>query len=400
MLEGGAPRRVRLIELGSAGDTAYLAFQCDPGFETLLWDERVLTLSATAGVRWEPEALAAGFLFALAPLGWTHGAEISTGGVAVPEEAVRCLDRVGRFLRDHYRWPAYEPFREVRTRPMPRYPRSHRALMWSGGVDSAYALARLDPRTEIDWLVHLSNFENLDSRTSAAQQAAALAATRRTADERGLGWLHLRTNLAGIFKHNRFDDRFPPECSFWLGLEHLQHLATALTVVRPLLAGVFVAGGFSELHHRVGSCTASKAFVDLYDYPAPLCLVDELEPRQRKVEFLVDRAPELLRSLRVCYSSGDGACAHCRKCQATALMIVAAGGDLAETSFPPAIVSNLLARIEEIRELPPEQHRFFNQALEGRCLAGSRNERWRQLIRRLEAGVPRQDRAEPARAPA
>jgi hypothetical protein len=279
--------------------------------------------------------------------------------------------------------------------------------MWSGGVDSSYALARLTSRdapeareslaSDIDWLVHLSNFENLDSRTSEGQRAAALAATRRTADEHGLGWMHLRTNLAGIFKHNRFDDRFPPECSFWLGLMHLHHLATALVAVRPLLAGTLVAGGFSELHHRVGSCTASSAFVDLYRYPSPLQLIDEFEPRQRKVEYLVDRAPEMLRSLRVCYTSGDGTCASCRKCQATALMIVTAGGSLAATSFPPEIVANLLAKIEEIMDLPPEQHRFFNQALEGRRLHGSRGERWHQLIRLLEAApVRREESPRPA----
>jgi hypothetical protein len=380
---------VRLVELGWDRDTAYYAFEADPVFAPLLWEDRVLTLSSSAGVRPNAEALAAAFLFALAPLGWTFGAEISTGSLAVPEPALACLERVGGHLRRHYGWPAFAPFRQVPTRPARwHYPKSHRALAWSGGVDSSFALLHREP--EIDWLVHLSNFENLESRMTPEQRREELAVTERTAAERGLGWMHLRTNIAGIFRHNRFDPKFPPECSFWLGLEHLHHLATALAVIRPLLAGACISGGFSELHRRVGSCAADAAFVDLYDFPAPLQLVDELVPRQRKVEELVDRAPELLRSLRVCYSSGDGTCAACNKCQTTALMIVASGGRLADTSFPPAIVPRLLARIAAVREAPPEEHRSLNQALAGRCLSGSRGERWSQLTRLLEreAGPP------------
>ena len=387
MPERETPGGVRLVELGWDRYTAYCAFEADPVFAPLLWEDRVLTLSSSEGVRPDAEVLAASFLFALAPLGWTHGAEISTGPLAVPEPALACLERAGAHLRHHYGWPDFAPFRQVAARPARwRYPKSHRALAWSGGVDSSFALLQLEP--EIDWLVHLSNFENLESRMTPEQREEELAATRRTAEERGLGWMHLRTNLAAIFRHNRFDDRFPPECSFWLGLEHLHHLATALTAIRPLLAGVCVAGGFSELHRRVGSCAADAAFVDRYDFPSPLRLVDELVPRQRKVEQLVDRAPELLRSLRVCYSSGDGTCAACNKCQTTALMIVAAGGSLAGTSFPPEIVTTLLARIEQVREASPEDHRSLNQALEGRRLSGSRQERWSQLNRLLEAGGP------------
>lgn len=385
MPERETAKGIRLLELGWDRETAYFAFDADPLFEPLLWEERVLTLSSSSGVRPEAEALAAGFLFALAPLGWTFGAEISIGPLAVPEPALACLERVGGHLRRHYGWLDYAPFRNVQARAERwRHPRSHRALAWSGGIDSSFSLLHLESR--IDWLAHLSNFENLESRMTPEQRQEELAATRRVAEEHGLGWMHLRTNLAGIFRHNRFDVRFPPGCSFWLGLEHLHHLATALAVVRPLLAGTYVSGGFSELHRGVGSCAADAGFVDLYEFPSPLTLVDELVPRLRKIEQLLDGAPELLRALRVCYSSGAGTCAACNKCQTTALMIVAAGGSLAATSFPPEMAASLLSRIEAVREAPPLEHQTFNQALGGRCLSGSRGERWSQLVRRIEAG--------------
>jgi hypothetical protein len=377
--------RVEIRAIDRDAETAYCEFACDGALAPLLWDERTVTLHCSEGVRLEPEALAAGALFALAPLGWICGAEIACP-VPVAEEAVRCLDRVGEFLRGHYGWPAASPFRNVPAQPVRPLPRSPRALAFSGGIDSARALVELAP--ELDWLVHLSNFENLDSRMTPEQREDPLEAARQVARRHGLGLLHLKSNLAGIYQHNRFDDRFPPDCSFWLGLEHVQHLATALTVVQPLLARVFLAGGFSELHRYVGSCAGSSAFVDLYTFPAPLTLVHEFEMRQSKVEYLLDHAPELLRTLRVCYSSGDGTCGECRKCQATALMVLSAGGSLEDTSFPPRIVPNLIEKVRELSQLPAAGHGFYNQSLAGRALSGSREERWAQLLARLERYLP------------
>jgi len=373
---------IRLVELGWDSHTAYCTFEVDPPFEHLFWDERVLTLSCSEGVRLDAEVLAAGFLIAMAPVGWTFGAAISCGTLAVPEPALACLARTGAYLRAHYGWPEHDPFADAIARAARwDYPRSHRALLWSGGVDSSYAL--MNEGDSVDWLVHITNFENLESRMTGDQLRTELATNRRTADARGLGWMHLRTNIAGIFKHNRFDEKFPDECSFWLGLEHVHHLATALSVVRPLLAEVLVSGGYNELVRRVGSCAADAAFVNLYDFPTPLHLVDELVPRQRKIEALLDRAPGLLRHLRVCYSSGDATCATCNKCQTTALMILAAGGTLPETSFPPDMPATLLARIEEVRHAGPDEHRSFQQALEGRKLTGSKEARWKTLERLL-----------------
>ena len=193
--------------------------------------------------------------------------------------------------------------------------------------------------------------------------------------------MHLRTNIPSVFKHNRFDDHFPPGCSFWLGLAHVQHIATALAVMRPRLERVYLAGGFSELLGRTGSCAASAAaFVNRYAVPVPLSLVDEHTSRQRKVERIIDRDPRLLRSLRVCYSSGGRpTCANCLKCQATMLMVLSGGGSFGDTALPPEILDRLVGRVDELSRVGPEGHAFFNEALTGRILRGSRERRWRDL---------------------
>lgn len=377
---------IRLTEIGWDRQNTFCAFEVDPRFAHLFWDERVLTLSCSEGVRPDAENVVAGFLLAMAPVGWTFGASISCSGLAVPQPALDCMNRVGAYLRGHYGWRDHDPFRDVLTRPARwDHPRSHRALLWSGGVDSAYAL--ITARDSVDWLVHLTNFENLESRMTDEQRSSELASTWRTADERGLGWMRARTNIPSIFKHNRFDDAFPPDCSFWLGLEHVQHIATALSIVRPLLAEVVMAGGFNELVRHVGSCAADASFIEQYDYPAPLRLVDELVPRQQKIETLLDRAPELLRTLRVCFSSGDATCAGCNKCQTTALMILAGGGTLGETPFPREIATSMLTRIEEIRRNGVKGHGSFKQALDGRVLSGSPEERWSQLERLIHVSM-------------
>jgi hypothetical protein len=384
---------IELTELGRDPWRVRFRYACSPDLEHLLWDNRLLGLACNEGVRSEASALAGAFVSAFAPLGWAYGAELRSP-IQVPGALIESLRSVGGFLQDHYGWPRHDPFAKLQPLDPTEeedldLPRHHRGLMFSAGIDSCRALVDLEQResageARVDWLIHLSNFENLDSMTTDEQRADALGTTHAVAQERGLGWMHLWTNLASVYKHNRLDEKFPENCSFWLGIMHVHHIFTALTVIRPLLARVYLAGGFSELLTRVGSCAGSAAYVDRYAYPAPLELLHETEMRQPKVEDLLDQAPELLSTLRVCYSSGDGTCDRCRKCQATALMIVAGGGDLEQTSFPPTIRKALVERIEEIRHLPEEGHRFFHQSLAGRALSGSRQERWDQLLAMLQ----------------
>jgi hypothetical protein len=271
--------------------------------------------------------------------------------------------------------------------------------MYSGGVDSAAALLTLTgpapqggapaaaSRPGLDWLIHLSNFDCLDEDTSEARRSEALASTTRIAHDRGIGWMHLRTNIADVLKHSALDGHFPGSCSFWLGLQHVHHMSVAASVVRPLLSTIYVAGGFNDIVTSYGSCAASSAFVNLYSYPAAFSLIHEYEPRVWKTAQLIDFAPELLQSLRICFSSGGAAtCTACRKCQTTALMLLAAGGSLRGTTFPPGLEDALIERILEIRHLPVSDYAYFNQALDGRALHGDRQERWNQLIQLVESG--------------
>lgn len=367
---------MRLEALERDTHHAYFPFTCENVPDHLLWETRALSIYCSEGVASDPAQLASAFCIGMAPLAWTRGTTISLPFPVLPRVA-HSLRSLGCYLAAYYDWTPVDMTEGLRT-SRDRRPRGmHTGLLFSGGVDSSAAIIALAER--VDWLIHLSNFENLESRISADALADELQGTRSVAESRGLGWMHLRTNLPAIFKHNRFDGYFPADCTFWLGLEHVQHLATALAVMRPRLARVYLAGGFNELLARTGSCAASSAFVNRYAVPMPLALLDERTSRQRKVERIIDRDRSLLRSLRVCYSSGERACADCLKCQATTLMILSAGGSIDETPFPPVILDRLIERIDTLSKVGPEGHYFFNEALTGRLLKGSRDKRWRDL---------------------
>jgi hypothetical protein len=355
-----------------------LSFDYSDDIAHLFWGLRQFVVACNEGIHFEESRLAATFAYAFAPVGWTQCAEILQP-LPVSTAALATLRAVGEVLGGHYRWPRFDPFARAATAREANRHRYHRGLFFSGGVDSCSALKRSE--RSVDWLVHVSNFENLDAHLTLEQQATGPNLTQAVAEAHGLGFLHLKTNFAEVFKHNRFDDRFPEDCSFWLGLQHVNHLATAILPVQPSLDEVDLAGGLDELHQLVGSCAASSGFVDTYRYQPGLRLVDETESRREKIERLLDTAPELLKTLRVCYSSGDGTCATCRKCQATALLIVSSGGHLADTSFPPNIRPALCSTILKLIDSPPAGNRFLFQALEGRklCATGTRD-RWKELL--------------------
>lgn len=50
---------------------------------------------------------------------------------------------------------------------------------------------------------------------------------------------------------------------------------------------------------------------------------------------------------------------------------------LDETPFPPVILDRLAERIDVLSRIGPECHTFFNEALTGHLLKGSRERRWR-----------------------
>jgi len=373
---------VALTGIECSVDSVRFRFTVDGPAERMFWDNRELVIYCSEGVTSDLIDLAGTFVIAMAPVSW-----LGVGQVVMEHEisvdVKTMLRRMGDFLAAHYGWEARDASAGIRSTGFERFPAPHVGLMFSGGVDSSAALLELGGT--IDWLIHLSNFENLDVQMTRRQRAVGPYTTRRVAHERGLGWIHLRTNIAAIFKHGRFDHAFPEGCSFWLGLEHVHHIVTALSALRLNLGRVYLAGGLNELTTAVGSVAANADFIAGYDAPVPLTMVDELVTRQDKVERLLDLGPELLRTLRVCYSSGDSTCASCLKCRATAMMILSAGGRLAETSFPADIHGAIDEVIAELSKIGPEGHTLFNQSLDGRCLSGSRAERWSQLSALVQA---------------
>jgi hypothetical protein len=376
---------VRLIGIERTADTVRFPFEAGAAVAPYLWRERQLTIHCSEGVHVDPAHLRAVFLLAMAPLHWMCGTEIALGG-EVDASAVGSLRALGDHLQRFYGWERRDLTAGQSTRPVRRYRPAHRALLFSAGVDSMMSL--VEEQDRLDWLVHVSNFENLDCRTSEGQREEALRHTREIAHASGLGWLHLRTNIPAVLRHARFDAYFPGECSFWLGLEHVHHLATALAALRVPFAEVLMSGGFNDLLHRTGSCAADADFIAHYTWPQPLRLLHEKMLRQDKVEKLLRQAPQRLKQLRVCFSSGDGVCPDCRKCQATLLMVLTAGGSLTDTNFPAEILPSLERKLQQVVVEPPEQHTFFNEALLGSALAGSRAERWEQvgaIVRREQA---------------
>jgi hypothetical protein len=350
--------------------------------ETMFTNNRSLTIYCSEGVTSDLTELAGTFLIAMAPVAWLGRGRVIVDH-EVPADMTAMVRRTGRYLARHYRWDAHDASAGVRSVAIERYPALSSGLMFSGGVDSSAALLQLD--STADWLLHMSNFENLDGQMTRDQRRVGIDIAGRVAAHRGLACMHLRTNIASIFRHSRFDYAFPEGCSFWLGLEHVHHIVTAVSAIRLRLGRVYLAGGLNELTTAVGSVAANSSFLERYDAPVTFTMVDELVERQDKVQRLLDSGPDLLRTLRVCYSSGNSTCLSCLKCRATAMMILSGGGRLADTSFSAGIHSAIRAVITELSDVGPEGHRLFNQALDGRRLRGSRAERWAQLSALVDA---------------
>jgi hypothetical protein len=373
---------VALRDIECKFDSVRFRFAVDGPAERMFWANRELVIYCSEGVTSDLSELLGTFVIAMAPVSWIGAGRVVVDS-QIPLDIKTMLCRMGDVLAKHYRWEARETLAEIPSTVVDRYPAPHSGLMFSGGIDSSAAMLALGDA--IDWLVHLSNFENLDVQMTRRQREVGPRITQEIAHRRGLGWVHLRTNIASIFRHGRFDHAFPEGCSFWLGLEHVHHIVTALSALRLKLGRVYLAGGLNELTTAVGSIAANADFVDSYDAPVQLTMVDELVTRQHKVERLLDHGPELLRTLRVCYSSGNSTCASCLKCRATAMMILSGGGRLAETNFPDGIHRAIDDVIAELSKIGPEGHGLFNHSLNGRRLSGSRAERWSQLSQLVEA---------------
>jgi hypothetical protein len=248
--------------------------------------------------------------------------------------------------------------------------------MFSGGVDSLSALIYVG--SKVDTLIHLVNFDRLLSEISSHQHQCDLSDMKALAKENGKRLVTVETNIADILRHGELDRYFPEMCSFWYGLQHVNHVAAAASVLSEY-EWIYLSGSFDKWHERVGSCAARSQFIERYTPHAGLQLVQEYMLRQKKIELILDRYPALLSRLRVCYESGNRTCARCEKCLGTAMMIVAGGGNLANTSFAPEVVPVLRTRLQGLVDAPVGRSLLTEQALNGRRLSGTRLERFRKL---------------------
>lgn len=354
-------------------------FAVDPHLEPYFWKSRTLRITVHGGVIDMAHA-SDFFLLAMAPLVWILGAEIEAQ-VPVSHSTRLTIDGVGSYLASHYRWRSRLALQNLRTVIRPPALTSRRALMFSGGVDSLAAL--IDVGVEVDTLIHLVNFDRLFSDISKRQHELDLADMQEIAVRQGKHLVTIETNIADVLRHGQLNRYFPGRCSFWYGLQHVNHAAAAISVFSEF-EEIYLAGSFDKLHERVGSCAARSQFVERYTPHAGLRLVQEHVLRQAKIELILDRDPALLSRLRVCYSSGDRTCTCCEKCLGTAMMVIAGGGSLADTSFPLETGAALATRLQTLRDAPVDYSLLTEQALNGRLLGGTRAQRFAKLETLLE----------------
>lgn len=370
------------IDVGR-GEVRY-SLSADSDASSRLWDCRELVISSSAPFPTDEADLASVFFLALAPLGWITGVHFHSR-YPLASSARDSLNDVGAFVSQRYGWSSTDPFAAIRCTTGARTQPRRSALMFSGGVDSLSALCQL--RGNVGVLLHLSNFDYESCLLTPAQRAAGPALAALTAEREGLDLVHVETNLAGLIRHADLDQWFPGRCTFWYGLQHVNHIAVAGAVLGESFAAIHVAGSVDEQHERYGSWASSPLLINRYRVGSPLRVFEHGVMRLRKIEYLLDHDPESLARLRVCYTSGNGTCETCGKCMWTALMIVASGGSLSQTPFPPGIRSSLRAVLDD--EIRGGTHRIpmFEQSLSGRVTSGTRYERLRQLRARVSLGA-------------
>ena len=366
--------KITLLHKTLSDREAKFEFALDSELEPYFWELRTLKIAVHGGA--VDLAHASDFFFvAMAPLVWILGAEIEAQEL-VSHSARLTIDALGSYLSNHYRWRSRLALQNVRTAVRPPAMTSRRALMFSGGVDSLAAF--IDVGVEVDTLIHLVNFDRLFSDISIQQHELDLADMQEISALQGKRLVTIETNIADILRHGRLDRFFPGRCSFWYGLQHVNHVAAAISVLSDF-EEIYLSGSFDKLHERVGSCAARSQFVERYTPHAGLRLVQEHMLRQTKVELILDRNPALLSRLRVCYSSGDRTCTRCEKCLGTAMMVVAGGGSLENTSFPRETGEALSVRLRTLRDAPVDHSLLTEQALNGRVLGGTRAQRFARL---------------------
>lgn len=339
--------------------------------------DNCLSLKYNVDILQKEDELPSIFFLALAPVCWILDAEYYSI-FRVTDIAKDCIINVGGYLSNHYKWRKTNPLKNINVLTFSsKLKKSTKdALFFSGGIDSLSAFYRYKHR--IGTLIQLTNFDYLNENLVDDQLEGSINFVKAYAKEHHLNYVHVETNLADLIKHSLLDKFFPKNCSFWYGLQHVNHIAVAAALIGSPFKNLILAGSNNLLHKKVNSCASKSIFVNLYKHDWHLVLVEENVLRQRKIEFLQDLNPACFKDIRVCYSSGNPLCSSCNKCIGTALMIAASGYQIINSGFPLSILTNM----KRIIELVQKNHISFElleQALKGRILYGSRTQRMSQL---------------------
>ncbi len=198
------------------------------------------------------------------------------------------------------------------------------AAMFSRGVDSTYTAAV--PRTEpgaLEALVYCRTLEPAHSPGVADQE---LALAREVAATIGLPLQPIWTDLRA----------FTDPMFGWSSM-HGAGLGALTLLVGTAHRAVVVATAYDIA--TLVPCGSHPAIDDRWSTESVTVVHDDLDrSRQDKIDWLVAERPDLLASLKVCYSDDrPDNCGRCHKCLLTMAGLRAAGGLHHAGGFPSAI---------------------------------------------------------------
>ncbi len=279
-------------------------------------------------------------------------------------------------------WPEFHAG-EIQSPAVTAYPRAPgRALFFTGGVDSAFALRQLEG--QVDELIFVEGFD------VELADGARLESIRRSletvAANTGHKLIVVRTNLRS---HRKFQ-------SVHWETAHVGALAAVAHTLGDHLGTVFVAD--SDVPPPFGS---NPELDELWSSDSvALRSIGAGSSRLQRVRTICDYSP-VIGHLRVCWENLAESlnCGRCKKCLLTRLQLRAAGDATEMRSFPDIPLVEALERL--VREDPGSRFPHFWRDLQSHldepriqkaiesllnpetATSLKRQSRWKQPLRRL-----------------
>lgn len=294
----------------------------------------------------------------------SKGLDLTLGGALDPllgDNLTRIQTLAGRW------WPTLHPIRITAPARDPRPRSAGHALFFTGGVDSSFALLKLEDR--VTDLIFVEGFDIKLADTSRLRETRAWLSG--IAEATGKRLVVVRTNLR---EHPLF-------MSLNWELTHIAALAMVAHALEDHFGSVYVAAS------DVPSPYGSHPDLDPLWSSASLALINIGSEYSRWERVAAIKGFAALRGrLRVCWQHFATTlnCGHCEKCVRTRLQLLAAGNRNGMDSFPDIPLDEALRSLERT---PHELHPQWREI--EMCLA---DPRWTGLIDALLARslLPRQ----------